>query len=101
MYNPKMHRTETADSFRRFSEISEVLFGLSKYSDAVSAGDLSVLQTLRYAPGLQNGGAGFVQRSAEGCRTSRMKLTKNLQVIRRPHYVREPKSYRAQSIYKR
>ena len=37
-----MHRTETADSFRRFSEISEVLFGLSKYSDAVSAGDLSV-----------------------------------------------------------
>ena len=37
-----MHRTETADSFRRFSEKSEVLFGLSIYSDAVSAGDLSV-----------------------------------------------------------
>ena len=59
-------------------------FSVSSY--AVPAGEQLVLQTLRYAPGLQNGGAGFVQRSAEGSRTCRMKLTKNLQVIRRPHY---------------
>ena len=77
----------TADSFRRNSRHFKFQFVYAGYSDAVKTADLIVLQTLRYAPGLQNGGAGFVQRSAEGCRTSRMKLTKNLQVIRRPHYV--------------
>lgn len=38
-----MHRTETVDSFKRFSGKSKVLFGLSKDFDAVSAGDLGVM----------------------------------------------------------
>ena len=74
-----------ADSFRLNSGDFQILSVHTVSPDAAKSADDLVLQTLRYAPGLQNGGAGFVQRSAEGSRTCRMKLTKNLQVIRRPH----------------
>jgi hypothetical protein len=40
--NTKMHRTETADTFRQVSGQSKVQFVLSSSSDAVPAGDFAV-----------------------------------------------------------
>ena len=85
--NTSLHRIETAFLFRQIVMGLEFSFLHEFHLMLFQPVKQSVLQTLRYAPGLQNGGAGFVQRSAEGSRTCRMKLTKNLQVIRRPHYV--------------